>query len=161
MALNHLDQVTAVYLDTGAIWENYSPMRVARGDGALRDLVGFSGLAPINLLLEYAIGLRADAPSQTLTWIIRTDQRVGCERYRFGNIVVSLVCDGPDGDGCRTLRVSSDHNFHLRILLNDRPYGFEVTANAPLRVSLPASPRIGATTRNVDKDQSACTSRDA
>ena len=64
IALNHLDNVTAVYLDTGAIWENYVPTRVARGDGALRDLVGFSGVGPINFLLEYAIGLQPDAPNR-------------------------------------------------------------------------------------------------
>jgi hypothetical protein len=136
IALNHLDNVTAVYLETGAIWENYAPTRVARGDGALRDLVGFSGLGPINFLLEYAIGLRPDAPHRTLTWTIRSDQRVGCERYRFGGLLVSLVCEAPDSFGQRALRVESNGDFRLRIVLNERPYGLDVRAGQPLRVRL-------------------------
>ncbi len=136
IALHHLENVTAVYLETGAIWENYAPTRVARGDGALRDLVGFSGLGPINFLLEYAIGLRPDAPNRTLTWTIRSGQRVGCERYRFGGLVVSLVCETPDSAGRRTLQVETDGDFRLLILLNEHPRGFDVKAGQPLRVRL-------------------------
>jgi hypothetical protein len=136
ITLNHLDNVTAVYLDTGAIWENYAPTRVARGDGALSDLVGFSGVGPINFLLEYAIGLHPDAPKQTLIWKIRTNQRVGCERYRFAGRVVSLVCEPPDGLGNRALRMEADGDLHLRVLLNERPYGFDIKAGQPLRVQL-------------------------
>jgi hypothetical protein len=136
ITLNHLDNVTAVYLDTGAIWENYAPARVARGDGALRDLVGFSGVGPINFLLEYAIGLRPDAPNRTLIWKIRTKQRVGCERYRFGGLVTSLVCESADSDGGRELRVESCGDYRLRVLLDGRPYGFDVKAGKQLKVKL-------------------------
>lgn len=136
IALNHLDNMTAVYLDTGAIWENYSPTRVACGDGALRDLVGFSGIGPITFLLEYAIGLRADAPNKSLTWNIRSDQRVGCERYRFAGLLVWLTCELADAKGHRALRVESSGDFRLRVLLNGRPYGYEVKAGKPLCVEL-------------------------
>ncbi|MCC7086317.1 MAG: hypothetical protein IT427_15040 [Pirellulales bacterium] len=136
IAVNHLDNVTAVYLDTGAIWENYAPVRIARGDGALRDLVGFSGIGPITFLLEYAIGLRPDAPNRALTWTIRSDQRVGCERYRFGGLVTSLVCESADSDGGRELRVESSGDHRLRVLLDGRPYGFDVKAGKQLKVKL-------------------------
>ncbi|TWT40957.1 Glucosidase YgjK precursor [Phycisphaerae bacterium RAS1] len=136
IALNHLENVTAVYLQTGAIWENYAPTRVARGDGALRDLVGFSGLGPINFLLEYGIGLRPDAPNRRLTWTIRSERRVGCDRYRFGDVAVSLVCEPADPDGQRELRAVSTGDIRLRILLHGRPYGFELIAGQPLRVRL-------------------------
>ncbi len=136
IALNHLENVTAVYLETGAIWENYAPTRVARGDGALRDLVGFSGVGPINFLLEYAIGLRPDAQHRRLTWTVRSQRRVGCDRYRFGDVTVSLVCELADRDGRRELRVVSTGDLHLRVLLHGRPYGFDVCAGQPLRVRL-------------------------
>jgi hypothetical protein len=136
IALNHLENVAAVYLETGAIWENYAPTQVARGDGALRDMVGFSGIGPINFLLEYAIGLRPDAPNRRLTWAIRSHQRVGCERFRFAGLVVTLVCEPADHNGRRELRVESSGDFHLRLLLNGHPYGFDVSAGQPLRVRL-------------------------
>lgn len=137
IALNHLDNVTAVYLDTGAIWENYAPTQVARGDGALRDLVGFSGVGPITFLLEYAIGLRPDAPNRALTWTIGSNHRVGCERYRFGGLVMSLVCEPADSAGRRELRVESSGDFRLRVLLDGLPYGFDVRTGKQLKVSLP------------------------
>jgi glycogen debranching enzyme len=136
IALNHLDHVAAVCLDTGTIWENYSPTRVAPGNPARADFVGWSGIGPIAFLLEYAVGLRPDAPNRTLTWTIRSDRRVGCERYRFGGLVVSLVCEPPDRAGRRELRVESDGDFHLRILLDERPHELDVKAGEPFRACL-------------------------
>jgi hypothetical protein len=136
IALNHLDHVTAVYVDTGTIWEDYSPARVAPGNPARPDFVGWSGIGPITFLLEYAIGLRPDAPDRTLTWAIRSDRRVGCERYRFGGLVVSLVCEPPDRAGRRELRVEGNGDLHLRVLLDGRPHAFDVKDGELLRVCL-------------------------
>jgi glycogen debranching enzyme len=58
-----LDRVVRVFGDTGTLWENYAPERAAPGNRAKGDFVGWSGLAPIAGLLEYVMGLRADAPS--------------------------------------------------------------------------------------------------
>ena len=136
IALDHLDHVAAVCLDTGTMWENYSPTRVAPGNPARADFVGWSGIGPIAFLIEYAVGLRPDAPNRTLTWTIRSEQRVGCERYRFGGLVVSLVCEAPDRAGRRELRVEGDGDFHLRVLLNERPHEFDLNAGELLRVCL-------------------------
>ena len=118
------------------MWENYSPTRVAPGNPARADFVGWSGIGPIAFLIEYAVGLRPDAPNRTLTWTIRSEQRVGCERYRFGGLVVSLVCEAPDRAGRRELRVEGDGDFHLRVLLNERPHEFDLNAGELLRVCL-------------------------
>jgi len=73
IALNHLDNVVEVFKQTGTIWENYAPQKVAPGQPAKREFVGWSGIAPIALLLEYKIGLRPDATNNTLAWRIASD----------------------------------------------------------------------------------------
>ena len=39
--------------------------------------------APIVFFLEFAIGLKPDAPTNTLTWNLAASGTIGCERYRF------------------------------------------------------------------------------
>ena len=46
--------------------------------------VGWGGLAPIALLIEYLIGIEADYPEETITWDIRQLEAHGIDRYPFG-----------------------------------------------------------------------------
>jgi glycogen debranching enzyme len=88
-----LENVVKVYGDTGTLWENYAPERPAQGNKAKGDFVGWSGLAPIAGLLEYVIGLRADAPSDRLLWDVRLLESHGVNNYPFGNDgVLDLSC---------------------------------------------------------------------
>ncbi len=118
IAMKHVRIVAAVFGTTGTIWENYAPDAAAPGrhtSGALvqRDFVGWSAIGPIMYFLEYGIGLRADAPSNTLTWTIHSARRSGCERFRFNGHIVSLVAE-PNGN-TTTVRVSADAPFTLRV----------------------------------------------
>ena len=58
IALKHLALVANVFEETGTIWENYAPDADEPGKPARPDFVGWSGLAPIGLLLQYEIGLK-------------------------------------------------------------------------------------------------------
>jgi hypothetical protein len=88
-----LDHVVKVYQDTGTLWENYAPERPSQGNKAKADFVGWSGLAPIAGLLEYAMGLRADAPSGRLLWDVRLLECHGINDYPFGEEgVLDLTC---------------------------------------------------------------------
>lgn len=99
IALNHLDAVVQVLCDTGSIWENYPPDEISSGDADRKDFVGWSGIGPILYLLEYAIGIKADAVRKELHWTIpATDGAVGCKRYWFAGITVDLLATHrPDG----------------------------------------------------------------
>jgi hypothetical protein len=115
IALNHLDLVTAVYKSTGTIWENYAPDSASPGTPAKRDFVGWSGIAPIAYLLEYAIGLRPDAERNELSWRLRSQRRTGCERFRFNGHTVDLAADPENG---RTrIVVDSDGVFRLKVAM--------------------------------------------
>jgi hypothetical protein len=88
-----LDHVVKVYEDTGTLWENYAPERPVQGNQAKGDFVGWSGLAPVAGLLEYVMGLRADAPSGRLLWDVRLLEHHGVDNYPFGiDGVLDLSC---------------------------------------------------------------------
>jgi hypothetical protein len=116
LALEHLDRVAQIFLQTGTVWENYAPDALQPGKPAKNDFVGWSGLGPILYFLEYAIGLKPDGPRQELTWELNSPRRHGCERFRFGGRVVSLLAEPqPETPGKYVLTIQSDGPFSLRL----------------------------------------------
>ena len=92
---------------------------------------------PNPLLIEYAIGVHVGASSNTIAWTIRSPQRVGIERLRFGGTTVSLTCDVPDAQHRRTVRVRSDAPFHLKLTCQGATRELDVPAGRPLELVLP------------------------
>jgi hypothetical protein len=136
IALNHLSSVVEVFRETGTIWENYAPQKIAPGRPAKKDFVGWSGIAPIAFFIEYAIGLRADARTNFVVWTIRSRQRVGVERFRFGGTTATLLCEAPDAEGKRRLRVRSDRAFHLQVVVGEVSLEVSVPERSELSVLL-------------------------
>jgi hypothetical protein len=135
IALNHLDQVTAVCRRTGTLWEYYAPDLVAHGSyprrkqlPPKRDFVGWTGLAPIMYLIEYAIGIRPDAAANTVTWSVSSPQRVGISRLWFGGTTAGMVCEAARPSGRRRLRVEADHPFRLVVTWRGRTTRLRVPA---------------------------------
>jgi len=93
IALNHLQNVTEVFQKTGTVWENYAPEFAAPGKPAKRDFVGWTGLSPIAVLLEYGFGLRPDASRHALLWDVRLLKSHGVENYPLGaDTLLNLRC---------------------------------------------------------------------
>lgn len=130
VALNHIELVAQVYKKTGTIWESYSPdslsfARLPDGKPVARDFVGWSGIGPIKFLLEYGIGLKADAPENKIIWTINSEQRVGCERFRFNNTVVSLIAETP-AKNKRRIVIESDKAFNLEIIYKNKTHRLKI-----------------------------------
>lgn len=130
VALNHIELVAQVYKKTGTIWESYSPdsvsfARLPDGKPVARDFVGWSGIGPIKFLLEYGIGLKADALSNKIVWTINSAQRIGCERFRFNNTIVSLVAEKPVKNK-RHISVQSDKAFNLEVIYKNQTHLFKI-----------------------------------
>jgi glycogen debranching enzyme len=120
IALNHLNVAAQVFEKTGTIWENYAPDEAAQGNPARKDFAGWSAIGPVLYLMEYAIGLRADAPKNTLAWNLTPGVQHGCERYRFNGHVASLVAKPlPDARGRFHISVESDGPFKLLLASGD------------------------------------------
>lgn len=109
---NHLHNMARVYADTGTIWENYAPECAEPGNVARKDFVGWSGLGPIALLIENAIGICADALANTITWRLRPEAfgRYGLHRLHFGGQSVDLMCE----DG--VIRTQAEAPFRLKVM---------------------------------------------
>jgi len=104
---NYHEAVVSCFRNTGTVWENMSPEHgptaatataasapaasrapSARGplpgDPAKPDFVGWGGLGPIAVLLEYVFGLRADVPGGRLEWDVRLMDAFGVRRFPYG-----------------------------------------------------------------------------
>jgi len=123
-----------VFKETGTIWENYAPKKVAQGAPAKPDFVGWSGIAPILFLIEYAIGIKANAVTNTITWDIRSLGRVGIERFWFSGKTLSLVCEEPDSDQKRSIKVTSEDTVDLMVRAADRVEHVKVPAGKPIKL---------------------------
>ncbi|HEX6383621.1 MAG TPA: trehalase family glycosidase [Anaerolineae bacterium] len=86
IAVNHLDNVYTVFRQTDTFWENYAPETAASGNPARSDFVGCTGLTPISILLEDAIGLNVEWPHRRVTWDRRldTEEEYGVCNYPLG-----------------------------------------------------------------------------
>ncbi|HID52718.1 MAG TPA: glycoside hydrolase, partial [Anaerolineae bacterium] len=105
IAMNHLQNVHQVFLDTGAFWENYAPESAAPGDPAEKDFIGPTGLTPITLLLEDVIGISVEWPHRRVYFDRRLplEQTCGVRNYPVGpEGTLALVADG------RTLTLTTD-----------------------------------------------------
>jgi len=79
--------------------------------------VGWGGLAPIALLIEYLIGIKADYPEETIRWDIRQLEAHGIERYPFGpDGMVDLKCAQRSSANERP-RVTVHSNVPLTLIL--------------------------------------------
>jgi hypothetical protein len=91
IANNHYKNVFEVYKNTGTFWEYYAPEAAEPGFMARKDFVGWTGLPPIAVFIEYILGIRSDFSEHKISWDITQKEAHGIERYPFGpNGLVSL-----------------------------------------------------------------------
>ena len=93
LARKHYDQMLAVWRNTGTFWENYAPEYTGQGGRAKPDFVGWTGLTPITIFIEYVLGVQLDVPGKAIHWYISNTERHGVDGLRFGDRTVSLVCE--------------------------------------------------------------------
>lgn len=93
IACNYVGNVVEVFSKDGTVYENYAPEEIRKGDPALGDFVGWTGLAPISILFEYVFGLRAEAANKKIVWYVNRTERHGVKRYPLGDTFVDLICE--------------------------------------------------------------------
>jgi glycogen debranching enzyme len=125
IAMRHLHLLAEVYKKTGTIWENYAPESVTYGlhaDGSPveKDFVGWSGIGPIMYFIEYAIGLKADAPKNEIVWTIRSSDQSGCRNFRFNNRVTTLLAIPADNQQNLKIQVQATAPFTLKVKWKSR-----------------------------------------
>jgi glycogen debranching enzyme len=91
---NHHDAVVKTFEETESVFENYAPEYNQPGQPARKDFVGWGGVPPIAVFLEYVLGLKADVPHRKLVWDVNLLEAHGVKRYPFGKGgLVDLRCE--------------------------------------------------------------------
>ena len=93
IACNYLENIVEVFKKDGTLYENYSPEHIEKGNHSQNEFVGWTGLAPINIMFEYVFGIRPDAENRKITWHINRLEKHGIENYYFCGKFITLLCD--------------------------------------------------------------------
>ena len=84
IAENHYAAVFEVWKNTGTFWEYYAPERIEPGFMARKDFVGWTGLPPIAVFIEYVLGIKSDYSEGRIEWDVTKTEAHGIDRYPFG-----------------------------------------------------------------------------
>lgn len=126
IACNHLNNVVKVYKQTGTVWENYAPEKVAHGEPAKADFVGWTGLVPICVLFEFVFGIKPDSKSNKITWNIKRLERHGIMKYPFKNRTIDFLC-GARADGEKPdVTIRSDIPVTVELIWNNQTEILEI-----------------------------------
>ena len=99
IAMDYLYTVVEVFKETNTVFENYAPEFVndgkpSKGDPAMKDFVGWTGLGPISILFEYIFGIKPDAGQSKIVWDVTLLEKHGIEQYPFGvDGELTLMCE--------------------------------------------------------------------
>ncbi len=138
-SMRYLNAVYDVFEQTGTFWENYAPElkngRFNHGtdesdiDPCRRDFIGWTGLAPISILIENILGFRVDAPANTVTFDMRRLDRHGIEKLHFAGTTTSIIA---------AARNDSEDDVELAVT-PDKPYTLIVRhGEQTTRIDVPA-----------------------
>ena len=117
IAQKYLQTVVKVYEETGTLWENYAPEMQMQGSPSKERFVGWTGIAPISVLFEFVLGIRAQVSAGEITWDARRTERHGILRYPFGkDTLVDLICESRNSETEEPrVTVRSDKPVRVRI----------------------------------------------
>lgn len=118
IAKNHYNNVFEVYKNTGTFWEYYAPEAAEPGFMARKDFVGWTGLPPIAVFIEYILGIRSDYANHSVTWDITQTEAHGIERYPYGpdGLVSFKVNKRNSSDETPSVTIDSNVAFELTLL---------------------------------------------
>jgi len=117
IACNHLDNAVKVFNETGTVWENYSSEFVKPGSPAKSDFVGWTGLIPVAVLIEYVFGIHADAEHDEIVWRVNLTEKHGMEQYPFGGRFVDLICEAREDTKAEpVITVKCDSPVRVRVI---------------------------------------------
>ena len=125
-AIRYLSAMCNVAKDEvyGSIWECYAPEffrpATTENGGIVRnDFVGWSGLAPITMLIENILGFRFNVPENKVEFRLFPNQIGGLRNINFGDNRISVECEKYVPEvGKSILRVDAEKSFTLIVETN-------------------------------------------
>lgn len=120
IAKNFYDNAMLVYKNTGTFWENYAPETANHGHPARDNFVGWSGIIPITILIEYILGIQVNKEKNEIVWHIKETDRHGIENLYIGDgDYISLICEKRSSDSEKpVISVKGGKNIKIRVIYN-------------------------------------------
>ncbi|MFT3994913.1 MAG: trehalase family glycosidase [Dysgonomonas sp.] len=117
IAENHYKNVFEVYKKTGTFFEYYAPEAAEEGFMARKEFVGWTGLPPIAVFIEYILGIRSDYSTNSVTWDVTQTEAHGMDNYPFGpkGIVSFKVKKRASKDEVPVITIDSNVSFEMTI----------------------------------------------
>lgn len=117
IAENHYKNVFEVYKNTGTFFEYYAPEAAEEGFMARKEFVGWTGLPPIAVFIEYILGIRSDYSTNSVTWDVTQTESHGMDNYPFGpkGIVSFKVKKRASKDETPVITIDSNISFEMTI----------------------------------------------
>lgn len=136
IAENHYNAVFQIWKDTGTFWEYYAPESVEPGFMARKDFVGWTGLPPIAVFIEYILGVKSDFSEDLIIWDINKTEKHGIMRYPFGpdGVVDMVVESRRNEDESPKLKIKTNVPFNLIVKWNGHSYNTYVEKSGVVKV---------------------------
>ncbi len=151
VAFNHINNIADIYYNFvpdpdkiafderyadsyQTLWECYSPeynTPATRWDNTFysrQDFVGWTGLAPIALLIENVLGFDIVGSDNQINWTIKRTDRHGIKNLRLGDQTVSLIYEKS------SLAVECKKPFVLDIVLDGETVRYEITESTVIEL---------------------------
>ena len=148
IAFNHLKHISDIYFNFKpetekiafneryadnykTLWECYSSdlnEPATRWDNTFysrQDFVGWTGLAPISLLIENVLGFDIVGKDNLINWNIKRTDRHGIKNIQLGNQKVTLICEMIDNKP--NIYIKCEKAFNLMITYKAKEYFFNIT----------------------------------
>lgn len=89
-----VENVVENFNESNTLWENYEPESCKQGSVSSGDFVGWSGLFPISIMIEYIFGIKTDMLKREINWHINLTDEFGIEQYPYGeNGLIDFKCE--------------------------------------------------------------------
>jgi hypothetical protein len=139
LARNMVEHMYRTWVDfePHTIWEAYSPTerKPATDTGGVdfvhADYVGWSGIGPISLFIEYVLGFHTiDAAGKRVEWDLHWPEKHGIKRLSFGAVQTDIIYE--------TGTVTATTNEDYTLVINGEEY--EVSAGEPVTIAVEQPP---------------------
>jgi len=148
IAFNHLKHISDIYFNFKpetekiafderyndnykTLWECYSSELnepATRWDNTFysrQDFVGWTGLAPISLLIENVLGFDIVGKDNLNNWNIKRKDKHGIKNIQLGNQKVTLICEMINNKP--KINVRCEKPFKLKIVFKSKKYFYDIT----------------------------------
>ena len=139
LARNMVEHMYRTWVDfePHTIWEAYSPTerKPATDTGGVdfvhADYVGWSGVGPISLFIEYVLGFHTiDAAGKRVEWDLHWPEKHGIKRLSFGSVQTDIIYEA----GMVTATTNEDYT----LVINGEEH--EVSAGEPVTIAVEQPP---------------------